>query len=147
VHHIFVNADAAGTVTLVDAALLIALTVDANLQESNTESGQDETSDSRKKFHAILAFLYVVGICSVLLSLGMTITSVEISTPLTGFAQHVAIDASLIGFVPLILGTLYRFIPQIENKHVITIVCVIILAGFALFLFWVRSYAPSTILG
>jgi hypothetical protein len=161
------DALAASTVATVDAALLIALTVDAtsqkkyaNLQENGTKPGRDEASDSHGPLHGIMewlyskgrlreimAWLYIIGIFGVVVSLSMTLSSVEINKPMTGFAQHVVVDAAAAGFFPLVLGTVIRFLPDIKSKFVIVATLVIIVVGVILLQFWVHSYAPGTSLG
>lgn len=112
--------DAAGIVATVDAALLIALTVDANSQKQKenpgrkaTEPGRDGTPDGHEVLRSLMAWLYIIGIFGVVVSLSMTLSSVEITKPMTGYAQHVAVDAAAAGFFPLVLGTVRRFLPDL----------------------------------
>ena len=87
-------------------------------KEKDTKPGRDETYDShgplyeimqwlydKGRLREIMAWLYIIGIFGVVISLSMTLSSVEIHKEMKGSAQHVAIDAAAAGFLPLVLGT------------------------------------------
>ena len=99
--------DAAGVVARVDAGLLIALTVDAKSRKQGTEA-DDMDADT--------AWLYFIGIASIVASISMTLTTIIYGRPLSGLAQHIVMDTTAIGFLPLISGAIDRISPKFRSK-------------------------------
>jgi hypothetical protein len=149
VHHVVMTPDAAGIFAAVNATVLIALTVDANSQENHTKSGHGETSNPQEEskdkawYYKFGIWLTAVCIGAVVLSLSMTLVSVEVWKPLTGVAQHIAVDAAAAGFAPLVYRAIVRLTPEI-CKPVIIAAAVLALVIFILFQVWLVSFAPGT---
>jgi hypothetical protein len=148
-HHVAMTSDAAGIFAAVNATVLIALTLDANSQEKYTKSGHGETSspqeESKDKAWNYKFGIWLSAVCigAVVLSLSMTLVSVEVSKPLTGVAQHIAVDAAAAGFAPLVYRAIVRLTPEI-SKPVIIAAAILAFMIFILFQVWLASFAPGT---
>lgn len=141
--------DAAGIFAAVNATVLIALTVDANSQEQHTRSrkseypGKQEKSKWKARLDKIGVGLTAACIGAAILSLAMTLVSVEVWKPLTGLDQRIAVDAAAFGFLSLVYRAVIRLIPEIKSKPIIFAAAILALGMFIWFSFWLASFAPG----
>src|ERR1700683_2533249 len=113
--------DAAGIVAQVDAGLIIALAVEAKPSRSSNESQhnmiktEEIPKNSPNEPRITHAWVYLLGLLGLLLSLGITLPSVAYGKPLHGVAEHVAVDAVSLGVLPLFMSAIDRLMPQVRG--------------------------------
>jgi len=137
--------DASAVVAQVDAALLIVLTVDARFQKNNSKKEKAEESDainydgaSRKH-----AWLYLVALCGLSISLGVTLISVTYYKPLNGFAFQLILLCTFIGVFPITFSAIDRIVRQIDSKKTLVVVLIIVAALIIWYVCWAAIYIPG----
>lgn len=138
---------AAGILAQVGAGLLIALTVEAKSWTRDAANDGDEVANGQRRKSDKSAVAYLVGICGVLISMTLTLTSVIYAKSLTGFAQHVASVGAATGFLPLLLGANNRLMPRITNQSTRVALWIIVSGIFIWLQFWIYTNAPGAFLG
>jgi hypothetical protein len=89
------------------------------------------------------AWLYLIGIVAVFVSLSVTLASITYNKPLTGMAQHVVTDALAVAILPLIVSALDRLMPEVHSAFQKATLIGISLALFIWFIIWAYSYVPG----
>jgi len=143
--------DAAGVVAQVDVGLLIALAVDARSPKGNAKTQRDGTPNndngavnkSNDDASGKYAWLYLIGIFAIVISLSVTLASVAYNKPLSGLSQHIVIDAFAVGLFPLIVSAYERLGPEITTSFEKVAVMAISLALAIWFIVWAYSFVPG----
>ncbi len=131
--------DAAGIIAQVDAGVLVALVVEARSLRNNVSNNDDETDGKREDVVNEHAWLYLLGIFAVFISMIITINSVAYNKPLSGSAQHIAVDAIGLGFLPFTLSAIDFLMPRVSPfRKLVLLVLLVMLSIWVIT--WTRSH-------
>ena len=118
--------------------MLVALVVEARSLRNNVTNHDDETDGKREDAVNEHAWLHLLGIFAVFISVIITINSVVYNKPLSGSAQHIAVDAIGVGFLPFTLSAIDFLTPKVNPfKRLVLLVLLVIL------LIWVITWTRS----
>ena len=141
--------NASSVIAQVNVGLLIALAIEAKTTETGSKDGHahEMTGERGKEGRAVSvkdrAWLQLLSLMSLFVSLGITLASVVYNKPVSGVALHIAVDAIGLGALPLIGAAIDRLMPQIKTLRNTLFLLAIMLAAVIWFIVWSIHYVPG----
>lgn len=142
-HHGDMTPDASSVVAQVDAALMIALTVDARFQKENVKKKNKALANDNEGAPRSYAWLYLVALFGLVISILITLESVFYDKSVTGFTAQIILLSTAIGFLPLLFSAGDRIVPVIENSRVRILIFAAIIIIYIYIAIWNFTFAPN----